>query len=242
MSSLVLILNKLFGKFQLKIKSRESAGNILAGLLRDSLKKEARSDIMIVGLPRGGFIVAEIIAKKLSCILYMILVKRLRAPFNEEMAIGAVTNDGTTYLNKSIIEELKISEDYINNELSHQLEEIKLQGDMYFDGKMQFSGENNNNVTGKTIIIVDDGAATGSTIMATIKSLRNKYCPKRIIVAIPVSPKGTVDLLRREGIEHVEVIISPADNNFRSIEQFYHNFDQVNDNQIIEIIDTLKKK
>jgi len=237
-----LILNKLFGKFQLKIKSRESAANILAGLLRDSLKKEARSDIMIVGLPRGGFIVAEIIAKKLSCILYMILVKRLRAPFNEEIAIGAVTNDGTTYLNKSIIEELKITEDYINNELSHQLEEIKLQADMYFDGKKQFSSANNNNVTGKTIIIVDDGAATGSTIMATIKSLRNRHHPKRIIVAIPVSPRSTVNLLRREGIEDVEVIISPADNNFRSIEQFYHNFDQVSHNQVRDIIHTSMNK
>lgn len=237
-----MILNKLFGKFQLKIKSRESAANILAGLLRDSLKKEARSDIMIVGLPRGGFIVAEIIAKKLSCILYMILVKRLRAPFNEEIAIGAVTNDGTTYLNKSIIEELKITEDYINNELSHQLEEIKLQADMYFDGKKQFSSANNNNVTGKTIIIVDDGAATGSTIMATIKSLRNRHHPKRIIVAIPVSPRSTVNLLRREGIEDVEVIISPADNNFRSIEQFYHNFDQVSHNQVRDIIHTSMNK
>ena len=236
-----MILDKLFGKFHLKIKDRESAGNILAGLLRDSLKKEARSDIMIVGLPRGGFIVAEIIAKKLSCILYMILVKRLRAPFNEEIAIGAVTNDGTTYLNKSLIEELKISEDYINNELSHQMEQIKLQADMYNDGK-RFSGENNNNVTGKTVIIVDDGAATGSTIMATIKSLRNKYCPKRIIVAIPVSPRSTVNLLRREGIEHVEVIISPTDNNFRSIEQFYHNFDQVSHSQILDIIQASKNK
>ena len=232
-----MILNKLFGKFQLKIKSRESAGNILAGLLRDRLKNEARSDIMIVGLPRGGFIVAEIIAKNLSCILYMILVKRLRAPFNEEMAIGAVTNDGTTYLNKSITEELKISEDYINDELSHQLEEIKLQADMYFDGK-KFTDENYINFNGKTIIIVDDGAATGSSIMATIKSLRNKHCPKRIIVAIPVSPRSTVNLLRREGIEHVEVIISPADNNFRSIEQFYHKFDQVSHSQVLDIIHT----
>jgi predicted phosphoribosyltransferase len=225
----------------LKIKSRESAGNILAGLLRDRLKNEARSDIMIVGLPRGGFIVAEIIAKKLSCILYMILVKRLRAPFNEEIAIGAVTNDGTTYLNKSITEEFKISEDYINNEISHQLEEIKLQADMYFDGK-SLSYENNNDVTGKTIIIVDDGTATGSTIMATIKCLRNNHYPKRIIVAIPVSPRSTVNLLRSEGIEHVEVIISPADNNFRSIEQFYHNFDQVSHSQILDIIHASKNE
>lgn len=127
MGLLVLILNKLIGKFQLKIKDRKSAGNVLAGLIRDSLQKEAKSDIVIFGLPRGGLIVAEIIAKKLSCNLDMVLTKRLRAPYNEELAIGAVTEDGTTYLNNSLIEELKIPDEYINNELSYQLVKIKRQ-------------------------------------------------------------------------------------------------------------------
>ena len=237
-----MILNKFFRKFQLKIKNRESAGNILAGSLRDELKKEARADIMIVGLPRGGLVVAEIIAKKLSCSLKMILVKRLRAPYNEEMAIGAITEEGTTYLNKSLIEELKISDEYINKEMSYQLEEINRQGRLYYKGKKHFCDENKINVTGKTVVIVDDGAATGSTIVATAKSLRNKHDPKRIIVAIPVCPKSTVDLLRREGIEYVEVIISPSDNNFRSIEQFYQNFDQISHSRVLNIVHDLKNK
>ena len=239
---LVLILNKLFGKFQLKIKNRESAGSILAASLKDNLKKWTKSDIIIVGLPRGGLIVAEVIATKLSCSLDMMLVKRLRSPYNEELAIGAVTEYGTAYLNKSLIEELRITGEYINNELSYQLGEIKHQADMYYDGRKHFLDEEKINVTDKTIVIVDDGAATGSTIIATIKSLRNKHCPKRIIVAIPVSPRSTLNLLRREGIEHVEVIISPADNNFRSIDQFYHNFDQVSHSQVLDIIHALKNK
>jgi predicted phosphoribosyltransferase len=226
----------------LKIKNRESAGNILAESIRDILKKEARSNIIIVGLPRGGLIVAQIIAKKLSCNLDMILVKRLRAPYNEEMAIGAVTEDGTTYLNQPLIEELKISDEYINSELSYQLEEIKRLANMYYEGRKNFLDEKGSTVTGKTIIIVDDGAATGSTIMATVKSFRNRHDPKRFIVAIPVSPKSTVNLLKREGIEHVEVITSPADNNFRSIEQFYHNFDQVRHSQVLEIIHASKNR
>ena len=120
-----MILNKIFDKFQLKIKNRESAGNILAETLKDVLKNEARQDITIIGLPRGGFVIAEIIATKLSCNLDMMISKRLRAPLNEEMAIGAVVEDGTTYLNKSLIEELNISDEYINNEISYQLQEIK---------------------------------------------------------------------------------------------------------------------
>ena len=237
-----MILNRIFGKFQLKIKNRESAGNILAGSLKSSLKKDARSDVMIIGLPRGGLIVGEVIATKLSCSLDMILVKRLRSPYNEELAIGAVTEDGTTYLNKSLIEELRITEEYINNELSYQLGEIKRQADIYYEERKHFLDEEKITATGKTVVIVDDGAATGSTIMATVRSLRNKHDPKRIIVAIPVCPRGTVDLLRRESIAHVEVIISPADNNFNSIEQFYHNFDQVSDNQILDLIHPSKNK
>jgi predicted phosphoribosyltransferase len=192
-------------------------------------------------LPRGGFVIAEIIAKKLSCKLYMSLVKRIRAPYNEEMAIGAVAGDGSSYLNKSLIKELKISDEYIDNELSYQLQEIKRQADMYNDENKNSLSEKDTSVNCKTIVIVDDGAATGSTILATVACLRKKYNPKKIIVAIPISPKNTVDLLKREGIDHVEVIICPPDNKFRSIEQFYQNFDQVSDKQILDIIRTLNK-
>lgn len=224
----------------MKIKDRESAGNILAGSVQDTIKKMERPDIIVIGLPRGGFVIAEIIAKKLSCKLYMLLVKRLRAPYNEEMAIGAVAGDGSSYLNKSLIKELKISDEYINNELSYQLKEIKRQADMYEEKKNSLN-EKDITVDGKTIIIVDDGAATGSTMLATVTSLRNKYNPKSIIVAVAVSPRDTVDLLRREGIDHVEVIICPTNNKFRSIEQFYQHFDQVSDKQILDIVSTLKK-
>jgi putative phosphoribosyl transferase len=236
-----LILNKIFGKFQLKIKNRESAGNILAETLKDVLKNDARQDIIVIGLPRGGFVMAKIIATKLSCSLDMMIAKRLRAPHNEELAIGAITEDGTTYLNKSLIEELKIPEEYINNEISCQLQEIKRLSNMYYQGKNSFIDGEHTTIKEKTIVIVDDGAATGSTIMAAVRGLRKTYNPKRIIVAVAVSPKSTVNLLRSKGIDHVEVITSPVDSNFGSIEQFYQNFEQVSDNQILDIIHTLRK-
>ena len=236
-----MILNKFFGKFQLKIKNRESAGNILAGTLKDILKKVSGSDLIVVGLPRGGFVMADIIARKLSCNLDMMISKRLRAPHNEEIAIGAVAEDGTTYLNNTLIEELKISKEYIDKELSFQLQEIKRLTDMYYHGKKTLLDGKSVTVSDITIVIVDDGAATGSTIIATSRSLRKKYNPKCMIVAITVSPRGTVDLLRREGIDHVEVITSPSDNNFRAIEQFYQNFDEVSENEILDIVKTMGK-
>ena len=236
-----MILNKFFGKFQLKIKNRESAGNILAGTLKDILKKVHGSDVIVVGLPRGGFVMAEIIARKLSCNLDMVISKRLRAPHNEEIAIGAVAEDSTTYLNKTLIEELKISKEYLDNELSYQLQEIKRLTEMYYQGKKTLLDDKSITANDITIVIVDDGAATGSTIIASSRRLRKKYNPKCIIVAITVSPRGTVDLLRREGIDHVEVVTSPSDNNFRAIEQFYQNFTQVSDDEILNIIDTMRK-
>jgi predicted phosphoribosyltransferase len=191
-------------------------------------------------LPGGVFIIAEIIAKKLCCNLDMMISKRLRAPYNEELAIGAVAEDGTLYLNKSLIDELKISDEYINNEASYQLQEIKSLADKYYHANSFLDGSHNK-INDKTIVIVDDGAATGSTILATVTSLKNKYQPKSIIAAVAVSPKSTMDLLKREGLNHLEVITSPADSNFGSIEQFYQKFDQVDDSQILDIIQTLRK-
>jgi predicted phosphoribosyltransferase len=141
-----------------------------------------------------------------------------------------------------LIEELKISDEYINDELSYQLVEIKRLADKYYEKRKNFLDKRNISVTGKTIVIVDDGAATGSTLMATVKSLRNNHDTKRIVVAVPVIPKNTVNLLRREGIDHVEVIISPSDNNFGSIEQFYYNFDQISHGQVLDIIHSSMNK
>ena len=225
-----------FGRrFQLKIKNRESAGNILAQTLKDVIKKEDRKDTVILGLPRGGLLIAEIIALKLSCRLDIIISKRLRAPHNDEVAIGAVTEDGTVYMNDLIFNELKISQEYVKNEISHQLTEIKRIDHEYIPDKT-FLDRISSICESKIIVIVDDGAATGSTIISTVRCLRKNTNHHRLIVAIPVSPKGTVDLLRNEDIDHLEVIISPQDSNFGSIEQYYQNFDQVTDKQVLDII------
>jgi putative phosphoribosyl transferase len=231
-----LIFGRFVRRFQLKIKNRESAGNILAQTLKAVIKKEDRKDTIIVGLPRGGLLVAEIIALNLSCRLDLIFSRRLRAPHNDEVAIGSVTEDGTTYLNELIVNDLKISQDYIKNELSHQLAEIKRLVRKYIPEDKTSLDRICAICESKTIVIVDDGAATGSTIISTVRSLRKNTNHHRLIVAVPVSPKGTVDLLRNEDIDHLEVITSPQNSNFGSIEQYYQNFNQVTDKQVLDII------
>ena len=231
-----MVFDRLFGRFQLKVKDRESAGNILGETLKEIVKKEDRNNTFVLGIPRGGIIIAEVIARKLACELDIFIVKRLRSPYNEELAIGAVTEDGTTFLNELIIKELKISQEFIEGEISHQLQEIKRLTQLYNHKNKSSLERNAIDFKNKTIVIVDDGAATGSTIIATIRSVRKNMNPKRLIIAVPVSPKATINRLNNEEIDQIEVITSPQNRNFVSIEQYYQNFDQVTDKQVIEII------
>ena len=231
-----MVFDRLFGRFQLKVKDRESAGNILGETLKEIVKKEDRNNTIVLGIPRGGIIIAEVIARKLACELDIFIVKRLRSPYNEELAIGAVTEDGTTFLNELIVEELKISQEFIEGEISHQLQEIKRLTQLYNHKNKSSLERNAIDFKNKTIVIVDDGAATGSTIIATIRSVRKNMNPKRLIIAVPVSPKATINRLNNEEIDQIEVITSPQNRNFVSIEQYYQNFDQVTDKQVIEII------
>jgi putative phosphoribosyl transferase len=235
-----LILDQITGKFQLKIKDRESAGNILGNALKGIVKKEDRNSTLVLGIPRGGLVIAEIIARKLKCEFDLLMVKRLRAPHNGELAIGAVTEDGTTYLNELIINKLEISQDYIENEKSYQLNEIKRLTKLFNHGNKTLNSKNTkdslDDLKNKTIIVVDDGSATGSTLIAAVRNIRKNMMPKRLIIALPISPKGTIDKLKNEDIDHIEVITNPQNKNFVSIEQYYRNFDQITDRQVFDII------
>jgi len=235
-----LIFDRITGKFHLKIKDRESAGNILGNALKGIVKKEDINSTIVLGIPRGGLVIAEIIARKLKCEFDPLMVKRLRSPHNEELAIGAVTEDGTTYLNELIINKLEISQDYIENEKSYQLNEIKRLTKLFNHGNKTSSKNVNDSIIdmkNKTIIVVDDGSATGSTLIAAVRNIRKNMMPKRLIIALPISPKGTLNKLKTEDIDHIEVITSPENRNFVSIEQYYRNFDQIRDRQVFDIME-----
>jgi putative phosphoribosyl transferase len=230
-----LIFDRITGKFQLKIKDRESAGNILGDTLKETVKKDERNNTLVLGIPRGGLIVAEAIARKLACEFNLLVVRRLRSPHNEELAIGAVAEDCTTYLDDLIIKELDISQNYIEGEKSYQLREINRIIQLLNQGNKTSISKMDSALKNKTLILVDDGSATGSTLIAAIRSVR-KTLPKRLIVALPISPKGTINKLRNEQIDKIEVITSPQNGNFVSIEQYYRNFDQITDRQVLDIM------
>jgi putative phosphoribosyl transferase len=234
------IINFAILKLQLKFKDRESAGNMLAEILKSRLKKntiqrdvvdkkERQKDIIVLGIARGGVIIADVIARKLSADFDIVIARRVRDPENREQAIGAVMGDGNTiYINPKRVNELQISKEYIEKETSEQIEEAERKTEMYRKAERKYK------ITSRIVILVDDGAATGATIIAASRWVR-KQEPKHLIIALPVAPRQTVNLLKKEA-DAIEVITSPSLSHFRFVEQFYQNFDPVTDEQVIEIL------
>jgi predicted phosphoribosyltransferase len=231
-----MIFESISGKFQLKLKDRANAANILCQALKDVIKKEEeRKGSIVLGIPRGGVIIGDIIARKLSCKFDITIPRKLRAPHSEELAIGAITEDGTTYLNDMLVKELAVSQEYIEEEKAYQIQEIKRRSSLYHNSQDRYELRNNNK---KYVILADDGAATGATVVAAarwIKKKTNNNPESRLIIALPVAPKQTKDLLRREA-DHIEVITSPSTSNFKSVGQYYQSFEPVTDEQVIEIM------
>ena len=241
-----IIFDKISNKFQFRLKDRATAANILGEALKDVIKKEEerKDSTIVLGIPRGGVIVGDIIARKLSCKFDIIIPRKLRAPHSEELAIGAIMEDGTTYLNDILVKELEISQEYIEKEKTYQIQEIKRRTLLYrrnSEEKEKYELRNNN----KYVVLADDGAATGATIIAAARWIRKQLLVEEqkkqqqqliIIVAIPVAPKQTKDYLLKKEADHVEVITSPSTSNFNSVGQYYQSFEPVTDEQVINII------
>jgi predicted phosphoribosyltransferase len=229
-----MIFDKISDKFRLKLNDRAAAANILGESLKDTIKKEEdRKKSIVLGIPRGGVIIADIIARKLSAEFNIIIPRKLRSPHNKEVAIGAVMEDGTTYLNELIVRELEISPEYIEKEKSLQLDEIKHRTLLYHSSLPSIKEYDLRN---RIVILADDGAATGATIIAASRWIRATKSPSRFIIAIPVAPKNTINLLRREAIDHIEAITRPSTSSFKSVGQYYKSFEPVSDEQVLEIL------
>src|SRR5918995_4221260 len=229
-----MIFDSTGSRFHLRFKDRTNAGNILAAALNDKIKKDERPCSIVLGIPRGGVVVADIVANKLSCHFDIVVPRKLGAPHNEEVAIGAVMEDGTTYLNEEIVRILEVSKEYIEQEKAKQIQEIKRRTSLY-RGSQSYELSNM-----KNIVLVDDGAATGATVIAAARWIRrsnNNTLNQKVIIAVPVAPKDTLKLLKKEGeADHVEVIAAPLTFAFKSVSQYYQSFEDVPDEKVIQIM------
>ncbi len=205
---------------------RKDAGNKLS--LR--LEKFKDDNCIILGIPRGGIVTAYETIKKFEFQWDLIIPRKIGSPNNNEIAIGAVTSDGTYFLNEKYVDMLNISQDYIERELYEQTEEIKRRLKKYK------GNENFPKVNDKTVIIIDDGIATGFTILAAINSIKN-HGSKKIILAIPVAPQDTINYLE-SFVDEVICLLIPDD--FHAVGLHYENFDQVTDEEVIHMINELR--
>lgn len=208
-------------------KDRVDAGRQLS----DKLVGYAGKNGVVLAIPRGGVVIGAEIARRLGLGLDLIIPRKVGAPQNPEVAIGAVTQDGTTIFDRRLIEMLGISEFDFEDKISCEINEIKRRMVLYR------GSENHQDYKGRQLIVVDDGVATGYTMLAALRSARN-FHPGELILAIPVAPPDTLEMLEKE-VDRVVCLLVPDD--FYAVGQFYECFDQTEDEEVIKILKELKK-
>jgi putative phosphoribosyl transferase len=202
---------------------RQDAGRLLAEELAGYAKMD---DVVVLGIPRGGVPVAFEVAARLSAPLDVFLLRKLGVPGHEELAFGAIASGGVRVLDQETIEALGIAEQDIEQVTTDELKELERREKAYRGERPVLD------VKTKTVILVDDGIATGSSMRAGIRALRQLQ-PKRIVVAVPVAPAGTCSQLSKEVDELVCVATPPL---FHAIGQFYEDFTQVSDQEVLALL------
>jgi predicted phosphoribosyltransferase len=180
---------------------------------------------LVLGVPRGALPVAQPVADALGVPLGIAVAKKLGAPDNPEYAIGAAAADGSVYQDQETIDRLNIDEEYVERERERAAETAREKADTYRQGDPH-------DVEGRTVVVVDDGVATGATMKACVRMLREQDAG-RIIVAVPVGSPESLSELRAEADEVIS-LAEPA--SFRAVGQFYDRFGQVSDEQAIDYL------
>ena len=205
----------------MRFKNRQHAGE----LLLERLSKYRNTQPLVLAVPRGAVPMAALIAKNLGGDLDLILVRKIGAPFNSEYAMGAVDEEGNVLLNESA-RYYQIPQELMEEEIQQETDRIKKQRMLYTSGRKIFE------VKDRTIILVDDGIVTGSTLLAAIHFLKSKGA-KKVIVAAPVSSLQAARKLQQACDEFI-CLEEPED--FQAVGQFYRDFSQVSDEEVIEIM------
>lgn len=195
-------------------------------LLGQALKRFKGQKAVVLGIPRGGIIIAREIAKILDASLDIVLSRKLGAPGNPELAIGAVSEGGNFFIDNSSVKYLQISDSYIQNEKKHQMSEIAHRISLYrrFIPKI--------NLEGRPVIVTDDGLATGATMKAALWMARQEK-PSKLIAAIPVAPEKSL-LKIADAADEILCLSTPE--YFMAVGQFYSSFNQITNEEVMQIL------
>jgi putative phosphoribosyl transferase len=203
-------------------RNREDAAYQLA----QRLKGRELRDPLVLAIPRGGVVTGAVLARELGADLDVVLSRKLRAPTQPELALGAVSEDGQVYLNPVASEVLDLTDQYVAEERRHQLAEMARRQKLFRAVRPPAS------LTGRSVIVTDDGIATGATMMAALHLVRGQH-PHEVIVAVPVvSPERLEEV--RLFCDEVVCLLTPED--FWAVGQFYKDFSAVEDGQVVELL------
>ncbi|MBW8782442.1 MAG: phosphoribosyltransferase [Verrucomicrobia bacterium] len=206
-----------------RFRNRTEAGEQLADRLAPYAR---RSDVVVLALPRGGVPVANEVARRLSAPLDVFIVRKLGVPGHEELAMGAIASGGLRVPNDDVIQTLGLTEADLEAVTAREQRELVRREKAYRDGRPPLA------VRGKTVILVDDGIATGSTMRAAIRALRTQQ-PKAIVVATPTIALSTYHEMGTEADE-VVAVLTPED--FFGVGQWYDDFTQTTDDEVRAIL------
>lgn len=214
---------------QVPIQDRRTAGQELAALLRAYRRQP---DSLVLALPRGGVPVAYEIAAALELPLDLLMVRKLGLPFHDELAMGAIASGGVCVLNRDVVNLHGIDEATLTAVAQRELAELQRRQRVY-RGDRPWP-----DLRGRQVILVDDGLATGATMRAAVQAVRSQGAA-RIIVAVPVAPSDTLAELRDEVDEVVCPIVREF---FSSIGQWYVDFSQLTDRQVIDLLQSARQR
>lgn len=203
-------------------RDRLDAGEKLAELLSDYRGER----LAIIAIPRGGVEVGYVMAMRLDAPLEVTVPRKIGAPMDPELAVGAVAEDGTIYVDEEVAGLVGVSLDWIRSEGERELREVRRRIELYRGGKPLPA------LKDYIVILVDDGVATGATIIATARFLR-KLEPRRLVIAVPIAPPETLPKLSRE-VDDVRCVETPTP--FFAIGQFYYDFSQLSDDQVLNYL------
>ncbi|MCD6290695.1 MAG: phosphoribosyltransferase [Anaerolineae bacterium] len=205
-------------------RDRHEAGRILAQKLSFL---QGKPDVIVLGIPRGGVVVAYEVARALGVPLDVYITRKIGMPYNPEFAIGAVASDGTVYLERDLIRRFGVSERYVQEEIERQRREIERRMTKYRGDRP------GPKLTDQTVVLVDDGVATGATTLATLRALRQQK-PKELILAVPVGPPDAIAMLSQEA-DRVICPLTPEA--FWAVGQFYAFFAQTTDEEVMNLLE-----
>jgi len=205
-------------------EDRRHAGRVLAGRL---VEYAHRPDVLVLALPRGGVPVGLEVAEALGAPLDVFVVRKLGVPGQEEVAMGAIASGGVRVLTPDIIRQLGISEREVDEVTAREAKEVARREEAFRNGRPPLS------VRGKTVIVVDDGLATGSTMKAAVAALR-RLEPKRIVVAVPTAAPSTCSELRRLA-DDCMCASTPA--GFSAVGSWYLDFRQTTDREVQDVLE-----